>query len=571
MRTAPIRNVLQFLFILVFPLAWAWPGSAAKLPEVDGVEAIASVNGEAISLDELFQQLAKGHQELEQPEERVKGADPRVVLDRLINVRLILQEARNIGLDELPGIPDQVAALRLELIRDAVVEEQIKDITRGDPEQAERLYREAVREAYVESALFSSEEAAASFLAAVEGGVEFGQEAARLVVLEEALAYQAPESLQIPRMQPPVAAAVLALEPGGVSAPISLDDGVAVVRLIELRYPDDPEARAQAEQQALSRRQQEVLGEYAIGLRKKYATVDEELLESLGYDNPDTDLDALRNDARPIAKIRGGEPITVGELTARIEKKMFHGLERAVEQGRAAESAPVILDRIIQERAVLMEAKRLGIEERPEFRRALREREEGLIFGTFVSKVIDSKVKLSDEELQAFLAEHADEYSSPEMMGIESLVFRRREDAQSALEKLRQGADLKWMRANAVGQIDPEEVDPEWRFDGTVLPVPGLPEAVREAVVGAVGGDYRFCEQPGGKAFHVLWVMRQFAPHPQEYEEIREKLAVRVFARKRQQALDDWMARLRKASDLEVYAEDDELRELLGLGSAEGR
>lgn len=571
MRRFPIPSSRATLLVLVPILIGAIPCAAAKLPKIDGVEAIASVNGEAITLDDLFQQLAAGHEGVAQPDRMIRGADPAAVLDRLINVRLVLQEARSIGLDELPGIPEQMEALRLGLVRDAVVQEQLKDVTGGDPDEVDRLYREAVREAEVESVLFPSVEAAAAFTDAVKAGADFGVEAQTLTVKEKATAYQAPQAFPLAEMHPQVAAAVLGLEPGQVSEPIPLQDGAAVVRLIGIRYPEDPEARAKAEAEALSRRQQAVLGEYAIELRKRYATVDEELLASLGLDSPDTDLEALREDTRPVARIRGGDPVTVGQLTRRIEKEMFHGLERAVEQGRAAESAPVILDRMIQERAVLVEAGRLGIEDRPSFQQALRAGEDGILFSTFVSKVIDPKVKISDDELHAYLAGHQDEYSTPEMMGIESLAFGNRQDAQSALDKLRQGADLKWMRANAAGQIEPEAIDPEWRFNGTLLPVPGLPDAVREAVAGAAGGDYRFCEQPGGDVFLVLWITRQFPSRPQEYEDIRKQLAVRVFAQKRQQALEEWMGKLREASEVQVYVDAGDMLEMLGLDSAEGR
>ena len=46
------------------------------------------------------------------------------------------------------------------------------------------------------------------------------------------------------------------------------------------------------------------------------------------------------------------------------------------------------------------------------------------------------------------------DYATPEMMNIDGLGFERREDAEAALEKLRQGADLEWMRANAPVYFD---------------------------------------------------------------------------------------------------------------------
>jgi parvulin-like peptidyl-prolyl isomerase len=534
------------------------------------VEALASVNGEPITLDDLLQQIGALHEGVEEPAAMVEKPDPRALLERLIGVRLVLQEARNIGLDELPEMTRQVAAARLDLLKEAVIEERLKEFTRGDPDQVDVLYRDAVREVRVESVLFPSAEAAASFLAALEAGAEFGEKARALVDGGEALAHQPPDYLRTARLEPEVRAAVGRLEPGATSPPIPLSAGVTVLRLLDVRYAEDPAARQEAERQGLERRRQIALTDYARELRSRYARVDEALVSSLDYDGPEAGLEALRTDRRVVAEILGGEPITVGELTARMEQRMFHGLERAAQQQRAGEAIPGTLDRIIQERAVVLEANRLGVPERPAFRSALQAREDGLLFGRFLSTVIDPSVKVPDAELRAFHAEHRADYSSPEMMRIRSLVFRRRQDAQAALEKLRQGADLEWMRANAAGQVDPQDVDPEWRFDGKLVPVPALPEGARGAVAGAAAGDYRFCEQPGGGPFHVLWVTEAFPSRPQEYEAVKQQIARRVAAQKRQRALEEWIGRLREASEVRVFVDDGQLRALLGLAAAEG-
>ena len=74
---------------------------AQELPVVKGKKIVASVNGEPITLDELTREIA-GVKKESSPATTVDRQAELGVLQRLINTRLIVQEARTIGLDKLP-------------------------------------------------------------------------------------------------------------------------------------------------------------------------------------------------------------------------------------------------------------------------------------------------------------------------------------------------------------------------------------------------------------------------------------------------------------------------------------
>ena len=320
--------------------------------------------------------------------------------------------------------------------------------------------------------------------------------------------------------------------------------------------------------QALQIRRQGELEKYSEALRSEYALVNESLRDSLDYEDEDIDLEALRSDSRVIVEIKGGEAVTVGELTVRLGKKFFHGFKAAAEQKRVNEEIPGMLDHLILERATRIESQRLGIEERPEFRRRALTLEERVLFGVFVSKVITANLEISDDELRAHYEDHRSDYTTPEMMNIDGLGFRRRGDAEVALEKLRQGADLQWMRGNATGQVDPETDSSALRFEGRWMAVPALPEEVRQAVAGAAPGDFRFFEAVNGYAY-VLLVRAIEAPGIREYEQVRDSILEQVGNRKRQEALDSWLLAAREASDIEIVLDGDDLKRRLGLKERE--
>jgi hypothetical protein len=270
-----------------------------------------------------------------------------------------------------------------------------------------------------------------------------------------------------------------------------------VVRLIEIRYPDDPEARELAEQQALRVRQEAALAAYTDEMRTSYAKIDREIVDSLDFDSEVEGLERMRNDNRIVAEIMGAEPVTVAELTERVEKKFYHGVKGAIERNRVNSEVYGILDRVILERAALLEAERLGLESTESYRSSRKRLEDRVLFSKFMAKVVNPEIKLEEDELKTYHAEHAGDYTSLETIRLESLAFHARDDAEAALAKLRQGADPKWMRANADGQVDSETDVNALEFNGRERAVVSLPEGVRNVVEGASAGDVRFYADPG--------------------------------------------------------------------------
>src|SRR4030042_4785376 len=70
------------------------------LPVIKGKKVVAIVNGDSIPLDELNHELATLHQEVK-GEEKVGKEKVSDLLRRLINTRLIIQEAKRMGLHEI--------------------------------------------------------------------------------------------------------------------------------------------------------------------------------------------------------------------------------------------------------------------------------------------------------------------------------------------------------------------------------------------------------------------------------------------------------------------------------------
>jgi hypothetical protein len=142
---AMLACVVTFL-LLASTLAFA---EAQKLPLVNNKEIVATVDGEPITLEEFNQAIASSH--AARPAKTKAGAvDFSPILRRLINTRLIVAEAKSMGLAELPQVRSMVADHSRSTLMELLLEQQVRDV-KADENEVEQLYKESVREWKIKS------------------------------------------------------------------------------------------------------------------------------------------------------------------------------------------------------------------------------------------------------------------------------------------------------------------------------------------------------------------------------------------------------------------------------------
>ena len=160
--------MISFVTSLLFGIVAT--ASSQDLSIVDGKKAVATVAGEPITLDEFNRDLALA-----------QGVNRSEVLRRLVNVRLIVQEARRIGLDELPEIKMMVDAFSKATLREELMERQIKDL-KVDDQEVEKLYKESIKEWKISSVMVEKENDAKKMVEEIKGGKNFDELSKQMVV-----------------------------------------------------------------------------------------------------------------------------------------------------------------------------------------------------------------------------------------------------------------------------------------------------------------------------------------------------------------------------------------------------
>lgn len=523
-----------------------------ELPVIEGKKAVATINGEAVTLEEFNQGLSM-LSEGTGGDEKVPKEKRSELLKRLINTGLIIQEARRMGLGELKELKERVDVFSRGALRDELIERHVKDIKLNEKE-VEGAYRESIKELKIKSILIEKEEDAKRMENALREGKDFDETLRNFVADKKGKASEEGNYLKNRSLLPEIAGAVSSMKIGSTSPVIRIRSGFVILKLEDIRFPDDPLVKEGVRLEVLRQKQKEASVKYDKTLRAKYAKVNEALLESVDFDSKEAGFEKLLKDKRVVAQVKGEKPITVGDLADYMRQQLFHGVEKAMEGKRLNKRKNQLLEEMLHKRVFRKEALRLGIDKGEGYKNKVKEYEDSLIFGAFVQKAVVPDVKLKEEELKAYYDGHLQEYTYPEMMKMSTLVFERREDAEKAILTLRKGTDIQWAKANAEGQLD-RNTRGILDVEGKLLITRDLPEGLRKAISGPKAGDFRLYQSPENY-FYVLCIQEVVPSRLQPYEDARERVARKIYDEKLKRAVEDYADKLRAVSDVKVYLQD---------------
>ncbi len=525
-------------------------GAAAQtLPVRKGRPVVATVGADTISLDEFVAELGPAADRARLQQGRATAADLEL-LDRLVTIKLCVQDATAMGLGESPEIRKQVEVTSREILREVLYAKLTQEV-KPDPAAVDAIFKDLVREWKTTSLLFRDRAAAERARKEVTGGSAFADVAARAVASKAARPdgddQYHPRSAYLPQ----ILEAMAPLKVGQVSQVVQIPAGFVLLRVADMRYPPNAEAMAEARKRALTQQQETALKAHEQVLRRQYVTVHKAVLDGLNYEAAKPGVEALLQDRRSIADIRGAAPVTVGDLTDYLRMQFYHGSEQARQFKRMNEMKGTAFDAMVARRLVNAEALRLGIDKTTAYADRVRGFRESLIFDSFIQKIIVPPNKMTEQEVRRYYDAHLKDYSSPEMMRLRGLAFARRNAAEDAMRKLREGADYNWLVANAEGQL-PKDASGLLTLDGRPVTITSMPEGLRKAVAGARTGESRLYASPEGP-FYTVVVQAVVAPTPEPYDQARETISKKLYVEKLKQAVESYAAKLRTRTKVETY------------------
>lgn len=533
------------------PAATAEAGSIPS--ERDAV--LATVNGEPIYLDDLASQLGRIHGSARDGQR--SGFDLDQLMFRVVNDMLLGQEARAMGLAEAPEIQSDVSDHRDDLAVRLLEREKIFE--RAEPTDAEmrRAYEQEYRRITFRVLTALDREASEALFEEVRSGADMEALAAERSIDPYSARGGIVRDIARIDLSPSVANLAFSLQPGELGGPVRTDLGWSVIRVESFRDAD-PGDRARLEpflRDLLRHRKSQVLrAELAAQARERHPVqVDQKLVQTVRPER--------LPDARLIPSYEDGQAVvaSVGELTLTVEEyaKALRTRWKGVRNEEAAlAAAPIILQKLIDQRLLLAEARWLGYTDRPEVLRSAHDLETQLLIPLYLEQAVGPSVKVSPEEMQAWYEEHKQEMRKPPRLHLAQITVEDPDEAQRIAALLREGADVGWLaRQHSIDRFKEAGGDRGW-----LVPNPGTG-----------GGNAKYLEAEAGDVFDpegesgnyvVVMVTSRQEQGLYSFEEVSGNARRAVRERKEREAVASLMDKLRERSEIEI---DEELLATLNI------
>ena len=243
---------------------------------------VAMVNEEPITMKEFMVEIATMHNSMGDSETPANRSFTKL-LDRLVTIRLVKQEALNIGFDQTPAVQKKVEEFALKTLIKQLLARQIAGL-QPDEETVETLYRQMALEVKTLTYRFNQQTDTEAFLADLNAGGDFKELADKMVAGGKAQGGGESEYQKLNDLLPNVAKAVFNMEPGAVSEVFKGTNDFLVFKLEDRRVYEDPEARLASRKVALQQKADKVQREYLRELIDKYATFDEDAMSLVDFE-----------------------------------------------------------------------------------------------------------------------------------------------------------------------------------------------------------------------------------------------------------------------------------------------
>lgn len=425
----PVFRFRGYLALLLIFVLTSCLGSVRKGPTV-----LAIVNGYPITEADLIYALEIEHRR----EDLSKAGKIRIrdYVNRLIDERLLVEEAERMGIDKEPWLREK---LRAFMVRESVTQlyqDEIASKVKVTEEEARDFYRRNYVVYKIGIIDVPTEKDALKALQEIKDGKDFAEVVNRYSAFKSMNRGGVKYTRRALSRSPEFERIVLALKPGEVSRVHKINNRYYIVKLIEVIKPrmEDFEKKKKAIMRTLRKDKEGALAEkYLKKLKEKVKIkVDKDLL---AYIEKDREKKELEHDRRTLAMVNG--------YTLRVSDFI-----KQIKELKKPEKLDRLLQRWVDTKVVDVEALSRKYYERSPLKEKLQSYKEQLMRRVFIGTTIVPDIKVDEEALRNYYMKHKDRYRTPAEYKLQRIVLKDRKEAEEVIEELRAGADFSWVAMN---------------------------------------------------------------------------------------------------------------------------
>jgi peptidyl-prolyl cis-trans isomerase C len=538
----------RILFIVLIALA-ASPLCAGD----NGAAALALVNGQPLTGGDLLAAFTSRHS----GHAKFLGGDveARRFLDILIDERLFVQEAYNLGLDE----DEEIAALTAEMARSkasaALVRVEIEEKSRPSPDQVRAVWDAIDFVIQGRRIVVDTRQEAEEIHVAILRGADVGG-LARACSIVDSRIRAGSEMITWGQLDPTLEAAVFALEPGQLTPVVETEDGfelVFVENRVTVPRPDLETAKPDIE--TILRRRMLEEHKRALGAKlsdKYHVTI--HVNEAL----PSTLLRRLSRSPDDVVARWDGGTMTLKEVFTEAELQMW----TMFPPGRARKTIEKSVRAAVNGPLVRLESDDRRLAELPEIATAVDRYRESLMERRLFRDHVFRSMDVTDDEARGWYGAHTGDFVAAEERRVAHILLSSEDEARDVNSKLSAGAEFD----EIAKQYSRDFVSAGSGGDLGWITESKVPAAFKDVLALRRNEVSKPLKSEAG--WHIVKVLDIRPKRQLELGEVMEKVRKSVMESKQRAARAHWRDKLRAAAELKI--DDTAIRAFVAANKFKG-
>lgn len=212
------------------------------------------------------------------------------------------------------------------------------------------------------------------------------------------------------------------------------------------------------------------------------------------------------------------------------------------------------LESYITEKLLCREAEKKGIQHLNDVRDLLAQARQKILVAKLIEREIESRAKVSDDEVKAHYDNHQDEFMNPFRVRAEHILLRSREEAERAAADIKGGADFVVIAKER--SLDPTAArGGDLGFFSKGQLIPEIEEAAFALEKGAMSGIIQTAF-----GFHLIKVTDVAEPSLKDFASVAKELHEKLLIEKKSRLFEEWTGRIK--SDAKISIDETLLEEI---------
>jgi foldase protein PrsA len=214
-----------------------------------------------------------------------------------------------------------------------------------------------------------------------------------------------------------------------------------------------------------------------------------------------------------------------------------------------------VINNWIERKLIDIEAARRHYERQPDLRDTARRYENELLKNTYIKRIIQPQVKVTDEAIIEYYAIHQKDYMKPVRYKIQQILVGNEEDAEEILANLKNGADFSWIaEKKSNDQTVSRGGEPVW------VAKANLPEPVKEIIDTMISGDISPIVKSTDNTYRIIKLQDKYKEEVEDYDKVKLSVKQAFFYEQMNYLMEKYLSQLKKDTEITVY--NDEISSL---------